>query len=90
MTIPVDVSVVMPVYDGEAFVERAVRSVLAQDAALGSICVDDGSSDHSADVTSAIGDPRIRLLRQPNSGRPAVPLNLGIARRSDGMPGLQA
>lgn len=77
----VRVSVVMPLYNAQAFVEAAVRSVLASDLeALELIVVDDGSKDRSADIVAAIEDPRIVLLRMPASGGPSRPRNTGIAR----------
>lgn len=74
------VSVIIPVYDGEAFVERAVRSVLAQShEAVEAVVVDDGSRDGSADVVAAIAreDERVRLVRKENGGLAAA-RNTGI------------
>ena len=72
------ISVVMPLYNKRPFVDRAVQSVLAQtldDYEL--IVVDDGSTDGSADVVTAIADPRIRLISQANRG-PGAARNVGI------------
>jgi hypothetical protein len=72
------VSVVLPVYNGAAFVERAVRSVLTQtfpDFEL--IVVDDGSTDGTADVLARLSDPRVRVVSQTNKGLSAT-LNLAI------------
>jgi glycosyltransferase involved in cell wall biosynthesis len=73
------VSVVIPVYNREGFVRRAVESVLAEGAVdLEVIVVDDGSTDGSVAAVEAIGDPRLRLLRQqPNQGQSAA-RNRGI------------
>lgn len=65
------VSVVIPVFNGERYLDQAVESVLAQthsDFEL--IIVDDGSSDDSANIAErrARRDARVRLLRQPNGG----------------------
>jgi glycosyltransferase involved in cell wall biosynthesis len=57
------VSVCVPTYNGARFVERTVRSVLAQtydDLEL--IVQDDGSTDSTIDVVAAIADPRLRVL----------------------------
>ena len=57
------VSVCVPTYNGARFVERTVRSVLAQtydDFEL--IVSDDGSTDSTLDVVAAIADPRVRVL----------------------------
>jgi glycosyltransferase involved in cell wall biosynthesis len=78
MTAP-SVSVVIPVHDRKAYIGPAVASVLAQGEAVGEvIVVDDGSTDGSADVVAAIGDPRVRVLRlHPNQGQSAA-RNRGI------------
>lgn len=63
------VSVVMPLYNKEREVGRALRSVLAQtyqDFEL--IVVDDGSTDSSVEQVMANWDARIRLIRQSNHG----------------------
>jgi glycosyltransferase involved in cell wall biosynthesis len=78
---PVRVSVVMPLYNAESYVEAAVRSVLASDLADFELLVmDDGSKDRSADIVAAIDDPRIVLVRLPASGGPSRPRNIAIAR----------
>lgn len=62
-------SVVIPLYNKVAYVQSAVRSVLAQSLPpLEVIVVDDGSTDGSAEAVLAIADPRVRLVRQPNGG----------------------
>lgn len=85
------VAVIMPLRNKRAWVERAVRSVLAQ--TFGNfqlVVVDDGSTDGSADVVRQIADPRISLLRQPNAG-PGAARNRGIAEtRSEWLAFLDA
>lgn len=71
------VSVVIPLYNKRAYVERALGSVLAQrDVALEVIVVDDGSTDGSAEAVASCTDPRVRLIRQPNQG-PGAARNTG-------------
>jgi glycosyltransferase involved in cell wall biosynthesis len=76
MTAPL-VSVVMPVYNGRAFLAQAVESVLAQTCqSIELIAVDDGSSDGSADLLAAYGPP-VQVVRQANAGVSAA-RNAGI------------
>lgn len=73
------ISVVMPIYNVEAFVGEAIQSVLDQsfkDFEL--ICVDDGGSDRSMEIVRGIADPRIHIVCQENRGL-AGARNTGIA-----------
>jgi glycosyltransferase involved in cell wall biosynthesis len=65
------VSVVMPVYNCEAYLTDSIGSILAQtftDWEL--ICVDDGSRDGSLEVLRRYerADPRVRVISRPNTG----------------------
>ena len=76
------VSVIIPVYNTEAYVEQTLRSIMGQtlrDIEL--IVVNDGSTDGSLSVLERIatGDDRIRLYTQPNKGLSQT-RNAGIAR----------
>ncbi len=65
------VSVIMPLYNAEAYVEAAIHSVLASSfRSLEVVVVDDGSTDGSAKVVETLAetDRRIRLLHQANAG----------------------
>ena len=78
MTTP-RMSVVMPVYNVEAYIEEAIQSVLDQsfeDFEL--IIVDDGGPDGSIELARQFRDPRIRLISQANRGL-AGARNTGIA-----------
>lgn len=70
------VSVVIPAFNGEAYLAQAIRSVLDQDyPRVELIVVDDGSSDRSAEIAGSFA--HVRLLRQPNRGNAAA-RNAGI------------
>ena len=69
------VSVIMPIYKVEAFLPRAIESVLDQSLAdLELILVDDGSPDRSGEICDeyARKDSRIRVIHQNNQGAPAA------------------
>jgi glycosyltransferase involved in cell wall biosynthesis len=74
------VSVVLPTYDRVDSVRDAIASVLAQTYGdLELLVVDDASRDGTAEAVCAIGDPRLRLLRQPENRGVAAARNRGIA-----------
>lgn len=81
MTAPAPlISVLMPSYNGARLIGETLASVRAQ--TLGDfevIVVDDGSTDDTAAVVTAVGDPRIRLLRAERNGGPAVARSLAMA-----------
>lgn len=66
-------SVIIPLYNKEAEIERTLRSVLAQSVLPHEIVVvDDGSTDRSAAIVESIGSPLIKLVRQANAGECAA------------------
>jgi glycosyltransferase involved in cell wall biosynthesis len=76
------VSVLVPTFNGRKYIGETLESVLAQTyGALEVIVVDDGSTDDTAEVVSAFA-PRVKLIRQPQSGHPAA-RNRGV-RESTG------
>lgn len=63
------VSVVIPLYNKEPHIKRAIDSILAQKIQdFEIIVIDDGSTDKSADIVKSFTDPRIRLIQQENAG----------------------
>ena len=65
------ISVIIPIYNLEQYIERCVRSVMAQSYKnLQIILVDDGSSDGSGAVCDALAqqDSRIKVIHKPNGG----------------------
>lgn len=74
------VSVIIPVYNMEAFLSEAIDSVLASTYPnFEIIIIDDGSTDQSPVIaeTYSAKDQRIRFYRQPNRGVSAA-RNLGL------------
>ena len=75
------VSIIIPVYNTEALLPRCLESVVAQTLReVEIICVDDGSTDRSAEVLDqwAARDSRIRVIRQAN-GRQGKARNAAMA-----------
>jgi glycosyltransferase involved in cell wall biosynthesis len=73
------VSVVIPMRNAERYVKATLESVLAQDGVdLEVVVVDDGSTDHSADIVRAIAERRIRMIAGPQKGIAAA-FNAGLA-----------
>lgn len=78
------VSVIMPCFNGQRFLEQAVSSVVGQSHAdLELLIVDNGSTDGSAETIDALAaaDPRIRPLRCSTPGSAAA-RNTGIRAAS--------
>jgi glycosyltransferase involved in cell wall biosynthesis len=72
------ISVVIPSFNNAPFIRHAIESALSQSLTpLEVIIVDDGSTDHTADVLRQFHD-QIIVVTQQNSG-PAVARNSGIA-----------
>lgn len=72
-------SIIIPLYNKEKHIQRAIKSVLAQTyQGFELIIVDDGSTDGSFEAASAIQDPRIHIVRQENRGVSAA-RNRGVA-----------
>ena len=71
------VSVIIPVYNAESFIGRAIDSVLGQSwTDLELLIVDDGSTDGTPGRLGAYGE-QLQVFRQPNAG-PAAARNLGL------------
>lgn len=77
----VQLSVLLPVYNGKKFVGRAIESILSQSyGGFELLILDDGSRDATPQILAqcARQDRRIRVLRHENSGG-GYTLNRGIA-----------
>ena len=75
------VSVIMPVYNVEDYVEPSIRSLLDQtERDIEIIAVNDGSTDGSLEVLRRLADAddRIKVIDQKNAG-PSAARNAGMA-----------
>ncbi|MCF2949655.1 glycosyltransferase [Paraglaciecola aquimarina] len=73
------ISVVIPMYNVEKYIEQCIQSVLAQTFKnFEIICVDDGCTDNTLAKLNAFTDQRIKLVRQVNRGLSAA-RNTGIS-----------
>lgn len=69
------ISVIVPVYNCEPYVERCVRSIMAQTYTdLEIICINDGSTDGSGELLDNLADEddRILVVHQENAGASAA------------------
>lgn len=76
--------VIIPIYNVEGYLKRSLDSVLAQTFEdINIICVDDGSSDHSAEILKEYEkkDNRIKVITQQNQGLAAA-RNSGLKNSS--------
>ncbi len=70
------ITVLMPVYNGERYLKQAIKSILNQTYInFEFIIIDDGSSDHSANIIKSYADQRIILVQNKK--------NLGLIRTLD-------
>lgn len=79
------VSVVLPTYNGEQYVEESIRSVLTQTYQnLELIIVDDCSTDGTPEIIRRFAeeDSRVRLIRNAENQKLPRALNIGFAQAS--------
>ena len=70
------ISCIIPVFNGERYLSEAIDSILAQDKAPFEVIVaDDGSTDASVEIANSYGAP-VRVVTQQTAG-PAATRNLG-------------
>ncbi len=75
------VSVIIPVYNGEKYLDNCIKSVANQTYKnLEIIVIDDGSTDRTVDICEEWKekDHRVRVLHKPNGGRGSA-RNAGLA-----------
>ncbi len=79
------VSIVMPLFNKEADVQRSIRSVFRQTISdFELIVVNDGSTDKGPEIIRSICDSRIKIFDQSNAGVSAA-RNKGIAESKAGL-----
>jgi glycosyltransferase involved in cell wall biosynthesis len=77
------VSIVMPTFNQEGFIRKAVQSVIDQSVENWElIVVNNFSTDNTLDVVESFRDPRIKLIDFANNGVIAASRNLGITKSS--------
>jgi glycosyltransferase involved in cell wall biosynthesis len=77
MTSPA-VTIIVPVYNGSAYLRETLDSLLSQSfKSFELLVIDDGSTDGSAHIVSSMKDGRMRFIRQSNRGL-CDALNRGI------------
>ncbi|MGF1685039.1 glycosyltransferase family 2 protein [Photobacterium minamisatsumaniensis] len=75
----IKVSVVLPVYNAELYIEAAITSVLNQSfSEFELIVIDDGSTDNSLEIIKSFTDKRIKLISRENKGLVST-LNEGVS-----------
>lgn len=75
----VDITLLLPVYNGERYLRETLQSLLSQTyTEFELLIVDDGSTDSSADIIRSFADPRIRLLKNPERLKLSGALNRGM------------
>jgi glycosyltransferase involved in cell wall biosynthesis len=88
MPLLAEISVVIPVYNGAAYLAEAVESVRRQTCPPSRIIlVDDGSTDETPQVAFACGDERgtpVEYVRRNNAG-PSAAMNYGAALVKSGL-----
>ncbi len=64
------ISVIVPIYNVERYLKNNIESIINQNINMEVICVDDGSTDNSADIIKKYlqVDDRVKLFQKENGG----------------------
>src|SRR5262245_3339417 len=76
-----EISVIVPIFNTDKYIAKSLNSIIGQSFSdIEIICVDDCSSDKSANVVKAFArnDARIRLIRHATNLGPGGARNSGI------------
>lgn len=82
MTAPVNISVLVPVYNVEPYLARCLESICAQTLReIEVICVDDASTDGSLSILQEFAerDPRVNVVQAPRNGGLSRTRNLAMS-----------
>ncbi len=73
------VSIVLPIYNSDLFLQKAIESLLNQTHRnIEIICLNDGSTDTSLQILQSFTDQRIKIIHQPSNKGIVYNLNEGI------------
>ncbi|MGR6009469.1 glycosyltransferase family 2 protein [Bacillus cereus] len=80
MSVP-EISIIIPTYNVEEYIEEALNSVLNQSfKQLEVIVIDDGSRDKTVEIIQSLQDERIKLYENGSNQGPAYSRNFGISK----------
>lgn len=81
------ISVIIPVYNAEKFLENAVNSALEQEETVEVILAEDNSSDNSLNVCIALEEKHdaVHMVRHPDSGNHGAGATRNLALRNASM-----
>jgi len=80
-SLPIKISIIIPVYNTEPYLKRSIRSVLRQTLKeIEIICIDDGSTDNSLNILNEFKklDNRITVIHFEENKGPSICRNTGI------------
>jgi glycosyltransferase involved in cell wall biosynthesis len=76
----IPVSVLMPVFNAEVYLQDAIESILTQSfSEFEFLIIDGGSADNTVKIVNSYNDPRIKLITNPEGLNFVDALNLGIS-----------
>ena len=81
MTVPVNISVLVPVYNVEPYLAQCLESICSQTLReLEVVCVDDASTDGSLSILREFAerDPRVKVVQAPENGGLSRSRNLAM------------
>ena len=82
MPLPPSIGVILPIHNGERFLDETLRSLLAQDFTdFEAVAIIDGTHDESQAILERHADPRLRVIWQENRGA-ATAISTGLAATS--------